>query len=94
MGILTAFTSVVEVLPFVQQIITAAESMFGSGNGTSKQEVTVSATVAGLETYAKLKGITLPSTFQSDIAAAINANVLIMNELGLLLPHSKAASNQ
>lgn len=92
MNIFGAIDTVLNLLPFVQQIISGVETFLGSGNGSTKKSVAVSATIAGLEVYAKAKNITLPATFESDISTAIDANVKVMNDLNLLLPHTTVAT--
>lgn len=90
------FLSIVEavtgVLPFVQTIIVGVESLFGSGNGASKETAAIGAGLAALQAYAAATGKTLPDSMQADMQTAIQANVKVMNDLGLLLPHTAGAA--
>lgn len=92
MNALSIIGAVTGVLPLIQTIITGVESLFGSGNGPSKLVAATSASIAALEAYAGLTGKQLPASIQDDIQAAINANVKVMNDLGILLPHAASAA--
>lgn len=87
-SILSIIGAVTGVLPFIQTVITGIEGLFGSGNGPQKLEGAVSASLAALQAYAAATGKTLPASIQDDIQAAVNANVKIMNDMGLLMEHT------
>lgn len=90
-NILSILGTVTGVLPLLQTVITGVEGLFGSGNGAAKLAAASSATLAALQAYATAAGKTLPASVEADIQAAINANVKVMNDLGLLLPQSVPA---
>lgn len=92
MNILNLIGTVTGILPLVQTIITGVEALFGGGSGPSKLAAATSAANAALETYAAAAGKTLPASTQQDLQDAINANVKIMNDLGLLLPPGSPSS--
>ena len=86
MNLFSVIGKVTGVLPLISTIITGVETLFGGGNGQTKLQAATSSTIAILQAYATASGTTLPATIESDIQAAINANVKVMNDLGLLLP--------
>ena len=86
MNILGIIAGATGILPLIQTIISGVESLFGGGNGPTKLEAATNATIAALQAYLQLTGKTVPAGIESDIKDAINANVKVMNDLGLLLP--------
>lgn len=89
-NLLSILGDITGVLPLVQTLIGGVEALFGSGNGPAKLTAVTTAALSAMQIFAEATGKTLPAAFQADLQAAIHANVQVMNDLGLLLPHTLA----
>lgn len=71
--------------------IQVAEDVFGPHSGGSKQQFALKIAHDAATTVQAARGQSLPDSFASDVKALIDAQVKVMNDLGLL-PKSAAAA--